>query len=236
MVLLFPTSAFTQSENDITFDEATMKVGVRLATNGFGLFYRTTQPYKKNSSKLLDFDLSSLKNAKEKDVLNTRLSNTRPYIYNKINRIYNLRVLGGFQYIFAERNSKNSIGISAFAAVGPSINFIKPVYLDIQIIDPNLPTSYINVSRRYEPENIKPSQIVGNSSYFTGIDKTKLGIGLAFKSGIEFNWGSYGSDYKSLELGFVLDCMPSQPNILYNQKNKLFYSGFYLSFAYGKNR
>lgn len=229
-------SLSSQNNNDITFDEATMKIGARIATNGMGLFYRATQPYKKNKSKLLDIDFSSIKNPKEKDIQNARLANTRPYIYNKINKVYNLRAMGGIQYAFADRNSKNSIGISAFVAMGPAITFIKPVYLDVQIVDPNLPTSYINVSRRYNPETIQSNQIIGNSSYFTGIDKTKLGIGLSLKSGVEFNWGSYGTDYKSLEMGIMIDCLTSQPDILYNQKNKLFYSGFYLSFAFGKNR
>ncbi len=225
-----------QNTNDITFDEATLKVGARIATNGVGFFYRTTQPIKNHKRRLLDFDLSSIKNAKEKDVINPRLANTRPYIYNKINRVYNLRFLGGFQHVLAERNSKNSIGISLFAAVGPSLTFIKPIFLDVQEQDPNFPAGFINVSRRYNPETLQSTQIIGNSSYFTGINQTKLNLGLSFKSGIEFNWGSFGSDFKSLELGIMVDCLPSNPEFLYNQKNKVFYSGFYLSFAYGKNR
>lgn len=231
---LLPLSA--QNANDITFEEATMKIGARIATNGIGFFYRSTQPRPNHKRRLLDIDLSSIKNAKEKEVINPHLANTRPYIYHKINRVYNLRVMGGLQHVFAERNSKNSIGIAMFAACGPALTFIKPIFLDVQEVDPNFPSGFINVSRRYHPETVQSSQIIGNSSYFTGINQTKLSIGLSFKSGVEFNWGSFGSDFKSLELGIILDCLPTNPTILYNQKNKIFYSGFYLSFAYGKNR
>ncbi len=225
-----------QNPNDITFEDASMKIGFKQTTNGSGIFYRNARPLRDNWSKAFDIDLSSIRHPKEKDIINTRMGNTRPYIFNKINRVYNLRLLGGLQYKFADRNTKNSVGIAAFAGVGPAITFIKPVFLDIQIIDPNAPNTLINVSRRYEPEKFQHSQIVGNSSYLTGINETKLGVGLSFKCGVEFNWGSFSSEYKSLELGIVVDCLTARPEIIYKEKNKMFYSGFYLSFAFGKNR
>jgi hypothetical protein len=144
--------------------------------------------------------------------------------------------MAGLHYTFAERNTKNSVGISVFAVAGPALTFIKPCYVDVQVIDPNAPGNYIVVSQRYDPERIPNALIVGRSSYFTGIGYTKLGVGLSFKTGVEFNWGSYKSDFKSIEVGFVFDYLASNPTIIYPEKNNKFFSGFYVSFALGKNK
>lgn len=168
--------------------------------------------------------------------MNTRLGNTKPYVFNKINRVYNLRLLGGLHYLFAERNTKNSVGIAAFLAMGPAITIIKPTYVDVLVIDPNNASNYIQVSRKYEPEKIPNSQIVSNSSYFTGANNTKLGLGLSFKAGAEFNWGNFSTEFKSIEIGYIFDFLASNPVILYSEKNNRFFSGFYISFALGKNR
>lgn len=218
------------------YGDVTNKFGLKIATNGLGINYRHTSPYKYKFNKALDIDFTSLKHPIEKDVINTRQANTRPYIYNKVNRVYSLRTLLGGQYILAGRSTKNSVGISCFGGIGPSFNFIKPVFLDVQTVDPNNPNAYIVVSKRYEPEVINSTQIIGNSSYFTGIGQTNISFGLAMKAGVEFNWGTYSSEYKSIELGFTVDYLPGEPTIIYNKKNKAVFSGFYISFAIGKNK
>ncbi len=120
--------------------------------------------------------------------------------------------------------------------MGPAITIIKPTYVDVQVIDPNNASNYIVVSRKYEPEKIPNSQIVGNSSYFTGANTTRLGLGLSFKTGVEFNWGNFSTEFKSIEVGYILDFLASNPVIIYPEKNNRFFSGFYISFALGKNR
>ncbi|NQW43487.1 MAG: hypothetical protein HQ463_08675 [Bacteroidetes bacterium] len=225
-------------ENNTGFyiPEESIKFGIKASTNGTGLFFRTTFPFKNNLSKALDIDLTSLKNPKEKQIINNRIGNPKPFTYNKINRLYNLRLMGGLHYLFAERNSKNSINIGFFAVAGPNLGIIKPIFLDVNEIDPNNPNNFIIVARRYNPEIINTANIVGNSSYFTGINTLNFTGGLSFKTGAEFNWGNYGSEYKSIEVGFTLDWMPSKPSLIHKIENKTLYSGFYISFALGKNK
>ncbi len=228
--------AFAQNPLNEIYSDVTDKFGFKIATNGLGFNYRHSEPFKNKLCQSIDVDFTSLKHPVEKDIINTRLANTRPYIYNKVNRVYSLRALLGGQYIFAGRTSKNSVGISGFAGIGPSFNFVKPMFLDVQTIDPNNPNAYIVVSKRYEPETINPTQIVGNSSYFTGIGQTHINFGMAMKAGVEFNWGTYSSEFKSIELGFTVDYLPVPPTIIYTKKNKAVFSGFYISFAIGRNK
>jgi hypothetical protein len=222
-------------DNDITFDDASLKFGIHASANGLGLFYRNTTPLKKNNSRVFDISFTSVKHYKEKTILNQRVVNTSPYTFGKINRMYALRPMIGLQKTMAEKRSKNSIGINAFALAGPTIGFLKPNYVNVEMLDPKNPNVYISVAMRYEPEKINPNMIIGNSSFARGLGETKLTAGLSFKTGVEFNWGYYSSEYKSIEAGILIDYFPGRPEIMYNIKNKTVYSSFYLSFAFGKN-
>lgn len=218
------------------YSESALKGGIHASPNGWGIMYRSARPIGyKGYSRVLDFTFTSVKHYKEKTILNQRIVNTSPYTYGKVNRLYAFRPMFGVQKLLAEKASKNSVGINACAAIGPVIGFLKPVYVNIEIPDPNNSAAFIAVSRRYRPDQIPPNIIIGNSSFTKGIDQTRIIAGLSFKSGVEFNWGTYSSDFKSLEVGFMVDWFPSRPELLYPIKNKTVYSAFYLSFAYGKN-
>jgi hypothetical protein len=224
-----------QEQSDITFDESSLKFGFHAGANGFGLFYRNTVPVRKSASRVFDISFTSVKHFKEKTVLNQRVVNTSPYIYGKINRLYALRPMLGLQRTMAEKNSKNSVGVNVFGCIGPTLGLLKPNYMDIETVDPNNPNSFVAVSVRYTPETISPNRVIGNSSFNRGLNETRIVGGLSVKSGVEFNWGYYSSEYKSLEVGFLIDYFPGRPEIMYHLKNKKVYSSFYLSIALGKN-
>jgi hypothetical protein len=235
ILISFISEVRAQGNSDITFDESSLKFGFHAGANGFGLFYRNTVPVRKSVSRLFDISFTSVKHFKEKTILNQRVVNTSPYIYGKINRLYAIRPMFGVQKTMAEKHSKNSVGVNVFGCIGPTIGLLKPNYMDIETVDPNNPNSFIAVSVRYTPETISPNRVIGNSSFTRGLNETKVVGGLSFKSGVEFNWGYYSSEYKSLEVGVIIDYFPGRPEIMYHLKNKKVYSSFYLSIALGKN-
>lgn len=224
-----------QQAYDDGYAESALKGGIHASPNGWGITYRSARPLRyEGYSRVLDLSFTSVRHYKEKTILNQRIVNTTPYIYGKVNRLYAFRPLFGVQKMLAEKVSKNSVGINAFAATGPIMGFLKPVFVNIEIPDPNNPSAFIAVARRYKPDEIEPNIIIGNSSFSKGINQTKIIGGISFKSGVEFNWGTYSSDFKSLEVGFMVDWFPSRPELMYPIKNKTVYSAFYVSFAYGK--
>ncbi len=223
-----------QTSDDITFDDNAYKAGLMASPNGFGLFFRHSKPMSKGIFKVFDISLTGVRSVKEKSILNQRVGNTTPYVFGKINRLYALRPMMGVQKTLSERNSKNSVGINCFLNAGPTIGFLKPIFVDVLTIDPNVPNSYISVSKRYEPFAMDPITIDGYSSFDKGINETKLLVGASMKSGVDFNWGNYTSIFRSLEVGFMLDYFPSRPPVMYGIKNKVLYSSFYISFALGE--
>ena len=224
-----------QENYDITYEDAAMKFGAFASPNGIGLFYRNAKPVRNKYSWSMDFSFTGVKQIKEKQVLNQRMVNTTPYIYGKVNRLYALRPMFGFVKEMAEKQNKNSVGVNIFALMGPSLGFLKPNYVNIEYFDPNNPSIIVSKSVRYNPELYKFDQITGYSPFTHGISETKLIGGISFKMGAEFNWGYYSSDFKSIEVGILVDCFPSRPELLHYVQNKIIHSSFYLSFAIGKN-
>lgn len=224
-----------QENYDITFDDASFKLGLQLSPNGYGVFYRNAVPFKHQTFRLFDISISSVKNMREKQVLNQRMVNTSPYIYGKVNRLYAIRPLFGLQKTLAEKHNKNSVGVNLFALTGPLAGVLKPVFVDVESFDPTFPGIIISSSVRYNPELQNHASITGYSSFGKGISDSRIVAGWSFKSGVEFNWGYYSSEYKSLEVGVLIDCFPGRPELMHFVKNKIVYSSFYLSFAFGKN-
>ncbi len=213
--------------------EGLYKVGVQGATNGLGIFFRDAFPMTNKTLLIWHSDLSSLRHPQEKQIINTRTASPRPYVYNKINRVYSFRNMMGVSYLFADRSAKNSIRIAFHGMMGPAMHFIKPIYLEVTVPDPQNANNYIEVSKRYEPEKINQDDIIGYSPFFTGIQKIKTSLGASAKGGISFQWGNDNTTFKSMEIGVSLDWIPTAPPIMYKIKNKNFFTGFYISFALG---
>lgn len=224
-----------QEAYDITYEDAALKTGIQISPNGYGLFVRNSKPLSNGYSRCLEAGFTNIRDLKEKSVLNQRMVNATPYVYGKVNRLYALRPMYGIQKTLAERHDRNSFGISAFMLAGPAIGFLKPVYVDIEIADPQIQGSTLNMSVRYDPEIQRQESVVGYSGFWKGTGKTRIVPGISVKSGVEFNWGNYGSEFWSAEAGFIIDCFPGRPEIMHGIKNRIIYSSFYLSFAFGKN-
>ena len=182
-----------------------------------------------------EINIGHIKHFKEKSILNQRIGNTTPYIFGKLNRLYVLRPMIGVSKTISEKKSKNNIGVTYFGGIGPIIGFLKPVYVDIDIFDTSGINTSSSLSVRYNPLTTPQNRILGYSSFGKGIKDTKIISGICFKSGISFDWGTYRSDFKSIEIGIQLDYFPSRPKIMDEIKNKTIFSGFYISFAFGKN-
>lgn len=225
----------SQEMYDITFDDSYYKGGIFSSGYSNGIYFRNGVNINKKLLRTYEINIGHIKHFKEKSILNQRIGNTTPYIFGKLNRLYVLRPMIGVSKTISEKKSKNNIGVTFFGGVGPIIGFLKPVYVDIDVFDTSGTNASSTLSVRYNPLTTPQNRILGYSSFGKGIEDTKIISGICFKSGISFDWGTYRSDFKSIELGIQLDYFPSRPKIMDEIKNKTIFSGFYISFAFGKN-
>ena len=232
--LSFYQETLAQEAYDITFEDASNQFGGMLNPSGLGLFYRHTSPARLKKSHLWEIAFSGIHDFREKKIMNQKLFGTTPYVYAKVNRLYALRPLLGIQKTISEKSTKNSVGINVFGAFGPCFGFLKPNYVVIEVPDPTN-GRYVTESVRYNPELHKYEDVVGYASFRYGLNDTKALLGLSFKAGVNFNWGYYSQEFKSIELGCMIDFLPSKPEILHYVANKSFFSAFYVSFAFGNS-
>lgn len=225
----------SQEMYDITFDDSHYKGGIYSSGYSNGIYFRNGVNINKKLLRTYEINFGHIKHFKEKSILNQRIGNTTPYIFGKLNRLYVLRPMIGVSKTISEKKSKNNIGVVFFGGVGPLIGFLKPVYVDLDVFDTSGTNTSSTISVRYNPLTTPQNRILGYSSFGKGIEDTKIISGICFKSGISFDWGTYRSDFKSIELGIQLDYFPSRPKIMDEIKNKTIFSGFYISFAFGKN-
>lgn len=227
-------AAGAQEMYDITYPDRSFKIGLTASPNGVGPAFRFTMPGKNSNGMLFDFSLTGIRTVRERQVLNQRMVNTSPYIYGKINRLYAVRPMIGLHKTLADKSSRNSVGVNLFAAGGITMGLLKPVYVDVEIYDPQSPGIVYSQSVRYNPDLYPREIITGYSAYSKGISETGVLAGLSLRTGAEFNWGYYSSEFKSIEAGILIDILPSRPEIMHEVKNKIIYSSFYISFAFGK--
>ena len=223
-----------QEAYDITFEDASNEFGGILNPSGVGLFYRHTSPARRQKSKLWEIAFSGIHDFREKKIMNQKLFGTTPYVFAKVNRLYALRPFVGIQRTISEKSTRNSVGINVFGALGPCLGFLKPNYVVIEVPDP-ANQRYVTKSVKYDPEIHKYEDIVGYAPFRYGLNDTKALLGLSFKAGVNFNWGYYSQEFKSIELGCMIDFLPSKPEILHYVANKSFFSAFYVSFAFGNS-
>ncbi len=215
--------------------EPYFKTGLLLGTNHFGAFYRQATPYKNNLFKCWELQISGLKHEKEKKINGSR-NGSSMYTFGKVNRINTIKFNYGFIKPIGERQSNSHVGFNLVGLIGAQVIIVQPIYVSVftQLDTNNTDNSFELRDVRYNPETIPKQDVMGRSNYFKGFNESNWNFGLHFKGGTEFYWGNYFSDFKSLEVGFQFDFLPSQPIILHNQKKRYLYSSFYISFAFGK--
>ncbi len=236
IMLISFNNGYSQDNYDLTFEDSYIRTGIYGSGYGYGIYFRNAiKTDFKKTSLMYEINLGNIKSSREKRVLNNLIPDASPFVYYKTNRLYVLRPMIGLSKHISKKSNKSNIDVVGFAAIGPVLCFLKPIYLDVISNDTDFNGNRQIQSVKYEPKTINHNRVIGNSSFSRGIEKTKLIGGLGLKSGVCFDWGNYRSDFKSIELGFQIDYFPSQPELIYGTKNKSIFSAFYISFAFGKN-
>jgi hypothetical protein len=211
--------------------ERQWSLGAHINSNGWGLKFRRGRNLVALTQFMWEIEFTTYKAAKEVKTINPNYSDSKSYIYGKLNSIYFLRGGIGIQHILNRKPYWGGVQLSYLYYGGLSIGIAKPIYLYI-----DNPTNNQVVQERYDPSN--PNQaadyILGRGAIFTGIQNTAFYPGIYAKGGLEFEFGTRNRVIKALETGAILDYSPIPIAIMaYNPKQSLFLTA-YLSISFGK--
>lgn len=202
-------------------------------SHGWGLEYRVGRSLTVNRTFMFEANLLEMKDAKEIKSINPFFTNTRSYIYGKLNVMYISRLGLGQQNVLNRKPYFGGVELRLFYFGGLSVALTKPVYLEIIKLDPGS-YRYITVTERYNPDKHFPDNIYGRAPFTKGFDRLKPYPGVYIKAGLGIDFGTINQKPKTVEVGTTLDIYAKPvPIMAFKEANQFFFT-LYVSFGIGK--
>lgn len=237
--------AIVMNQGDATKSKGIMyntefSVGGKLTTSGWGVFGDLTKRVNMDKKRLYYFEIMFMKHPKELKKINEynfslSYSSPRPFIYGKQNSFFNAKVAYGNKYLIGEKAEKSGFEVNFTYAVGPSIGFVKPYYLEI--LKNQDGTLYLS-TEKYSDANasyfLDATSIYGYSGFTTGFKDISVIPGAFGKAGLTFDWASYDDYVKSLEAGIGAELYLTDVPMMILETNKPYFVYLYLSLQLGR--
>ncbi|MCX7954399.1 MAG: hypothetical protein N3A01_04315 [Bacteroidales bacterium] len=214
-------------------------------SNGFTIGFEKGKRIDGFRKWIYNVNFSYVKDPKEIRVENPYYNNQKRFVFGKVNSDFVLRTgIGRFKELYSIFD-KNSVAIGYFWWGGVACAFLKPIYYEvverIEIIN-NVKYIYIS-DKKFDYSIHQVSDIYGRSSFFKGIDETKLIPGITINTGIRFNFAEKYEHMKIIETGIIIDIFSKpvqimfvEPTSISNNKNngKFIFTSLYIAYRFGK--
>jgi hypothetical protein len=205
---------------------------ILLNTDGFGLSYREGKRINYLNKKLLEIEFSTLKDPKEVKISNPYIeASPGTFVFGKLNSVFLLRGGIGRQHEIYKKADQGGVAIRYFYTGGPVISFAKPIYY--KIIDPISQYGYQIVQEKFDIKTLDPSMIYSKSSFFKGLNETKILPGIFAKAGFNFEYSKQDKIIHAIELGAQINLFPKEIPIMATTSNKAIFFSLFASYRFG---
>lgn len=207
--------------------------GLMIQTRGWGLYgqYGVQKNYKYIN--LYSLRLGNIKHPKEvRSFTGTFLSDAKSYFYGKLNAVIVARPGFGGRYYLSEKLRQDPVGISFQWSVGPSLAFLKPVYLEIRQNPSSSGGEF--VSERYDPESHPQQVIYGRDRWIKGINEVAIEPGAFASASFYFDISLENDKVLGLELGTYWDFYFNELPIMANTNNLRIYPTLFATIVFGQ--
>lgn len=182
-------------------------------------------------------DVVTMKHPKEIKSFNPNYQDARGYFYGKLNTLFIIRPTIGGKHRITEKLRKSGVEVNWCWGVGPSLGFLKPVYLQILSNEPAFQTI---TTERYDPARHFANNIYSRASWFTGLGETQIYPGGFGRAALNFEYAGDNTGIRALEVGASLDAYAEELPIMADLEgigsNKQFYLEFYLALHFGSKK
>ena len=195
---------------------------------------------------MFEVEIVEMKSPKEYKISNPNFSNSRRYVYGKMNNVYLMRFGYGAQKLLNDKPYWGGIEVRFFYYGGIDIALAKPVYLYIANYYKQGDQIYYNITtEKYNPAIHYPYRVIvgtpsrdldiyGKAPVYKGIGEIKPYPGIYAKLGFNFEYGTLNQKIRALEVGATADVFPKAiPIMAANDPIHLFVN-VYISFYFGK--
>ncbi len=155
------------------------------------------------------------------------------FIYGKSNYLYTIRGQYGRDFLVFKKASQQGVEIKAVGAVGPSLGFETPYY-----IERGLDQSFRTAREPYDPNNPQHNffNILGPGRLFEGLPESKIVPGVNLKTAISFELGPAKNQIAGFEVGFLMDAYTRAIVLMPTTENSAVFPTVFISLYYGARR
>ena len=208
--------------------------GIKLNTDGYGVFYEHGKYKTIAKTNLWWIELGERKNAKEEK--RTRGDGFfyygNPFVYGKQNNFYYLK--GGLaqQYMIGGKGNRNGVAVSAIYGGGLSLGMLKPYYL---VVNEN----GVEKDIRYDDNKtvfLDPGAIVGSSGPFKGFGNIDYVPGVHARLALRLDYGRFNDLLSALEVGVNAEYYTKDMPIMVTGSDKKFFFNAHIALVFGKRK
>jgi hypothetical protein len=222
-----------EEEGDLVFDHHGV-FGLRLATDGYGIFYERGKFKSIHKTNLLQFELNEKKDPKDHKVA-AGVSNgytLNSIAIGRLNNFYQFKAAYGQQYLIGGKGNKNGVAVTGLYSGGVSVGFLRPYILHVF----KSQGDGLLFESRY-PEILDSGYIVSDAAGLgSGWNKLSVKPGLNAKLAMRFDYGRLNQTVTAIEAGATAEFYFSKIPLLYLVKQKQLFLNAYISIMFGRRK
>jgi hypothetical protein len=206
--------------------------GLTLSTQGYGLGYRYGKHQWARTKTIYQADFFYTKHPKEIKSSSYYFPN-KSYVHGKVNTLFNLHLGYGIQQELFSKEDQGGIAIRYFILGGPALAFLKPNYYEITY---NIAEYVVQDFDSYFNNTTHAGIIIGDASFFKGMNEIRVTPGGFFMVGLNFDYHSSTDLYNALEAGIMIDAYLNRLPILSENlvKASPFLFQLFLTYRFGR--
>ncbi len=207
--------------------------GIHLHTRGYGVSFRRNYHTSGYTKRGIELEFANLRHEKEVRSYGGFLTNSRGFVFNRLNTFYTMRAGYVQEKTFFDKTDQGSVSIGWVYGGGLSLGFLKPVYLEYSRMDDSRVIS--TFVERFDPNSASQNAglIQGQAGFMQGISETKLEPGLYARLGLTFDYHHDDSRINTIELGAMADVFRTQMPIMHDVANPQLFFQVYLNVFFG---
>lgn len=222
-----------EEEGDLIFNKHGV-FGIKLATDGYGIFYEKGKFKTNKKTVLYQFELNEKKSPKDHKVATGSFNgyNFNSVVIGKLNNFYQFKVAIGQQHLIGGKGNKNGVAVTALYTGGLSFGILKPYFYDVA-------TSNISETRLKYKEILDSGYsqaITGASGFTVGWSEAQFRGGLNAKTALRFDYGRFNQAVTAIEAGVTGEYYFGEIPMLYGTPEKHFFFNAYVSIMFGKRK
>ena len=203
--------------------------GFFLHNYGWGLDFAKYYHQTVDKQRYYELQFSFIHHPKQQKTYSYVVQDPNGYYYGKLNTFFVFRAIYGKKHIIAHKIRSSGVELAIKWGVGPSLGFLKPVYLDIFVAEAG---GFFDI-QRYDPDRHGVNNIAGRAGGFYGFDEIKFKPGVFLKVGVQIEYSMKNTGVTGIEAGFALDSYLEPIEIMAYIDNYQIFPMLYLNFFFG---